>query len=115
MFDCVMPTRNARNGQAFVRSGRVTIKQAKFRDDPLPIEPGCNCATCQGGYSRAYLRHLYMAKEILCHRLLTVHNLHFYGELMRGAREAIERGCYSDYAASRLREMATNEQPVELG
>jgi len=115
MFDCVMPTRNARNGQAFVRSGRVTIKQAKFRDDPLPIEPGCNCATCHGGYSRAYLRHLYMAKEILCHRLLTVHNLHFYGELMRGAREAIERGCYSDYAASRLREMATNEQPVEFG
>jgi queuine tRNA-ribosyltransferase len=113
IFDCVMPTRNARNGQAFVSTGKVVIKQARYRDDSLPIEPGCRCATCTGGYSRAYLRHLFMAKEILCHRLLSIHNLHFYGALMRGAREAIEQGRYADFAASRLEQMMANGQPVE--
>lgn len=113
VFDCVMPTRNARNGQAFVHRGRLSIKQARYRDDPLPLEPGCTCSTCAGGYSRAYLRHLYVAKELLCHRLLSVHNLHFYGELMRGAREAIEDNQYADYSARRLEAMAANEQPVD--
>lgn len=92
MFDCVMPTRNARNGQAFVRGGRIVIKQAKYRDDPGPIEEGCHCFACRGGFSRAYLRHLYMAKEILCHRLISIHNLHFYGELMQQLRVSIEAG-----------------------
>ena len=113
IFDCVMPTRNARNGQAFVSTGKVTIKQARYQNDPLPLEPGCSCATCVGGYSRAYLRHLFMAKEILCHRLLSIHNLHFYGELTRQARQSIEAGRYAEFAASRLAQMATNEQPVE--
>jgi queuine tRNA-ribosyltransferase len=114
IFDCVMPTRNARNGQAFVTNGKVTIKQARYQNDPLPLEPGCRCATCTGGYSRAYLRHLFMAKEILCHRLLSIHNLHFYGELTRQAREAIEAGCYAEFSQRRLAAMATNGQPVEL-
>ena len=92
MFDCVLPTRNARNGQALTRHGRIVIKQARFREDPRPIDPDCSCAACAGGYSRAYLRHLFIAGEILVLRLLSLHNLHFFGELMRGARAAIERG-----------------------
>jgi queuine tRNA-ribosyltransferase len=92
MFDCVLPTRNARNGQALTRFGRVVIKQARYRLDPSPIDPRCACPACAGGYSRAYLRHLYLAGEILALRLLSVHNLHLYGELTRGAREAIARG-----------------------
>jgi queuine tRNA-ribosyltransferase len=114
VFDCVMPTRNARNGQAFVSTGKVVIKHSRYREDDAPIDASCSCATCAGGYSRAYLRHLFMAKEILCHRLLSIHNLHFYGELMRQAREAIELGRFADYAARRLAEMSMNEQPVGL-
>jgi queuine tRNA-ribosyltransferase len=102
MFDCVMPTRNARNGQAFVKGGRVVIKQARYREDPLPIEPGCACFTCRSGFSRAYLRHLFMAKEILCHRLLSIHNLHYYGELMRQIRESIEGGRFGDFLLRHL-------------
>ncbi len=92
MFDCVLPTRNARNGQALTRTGKVVVKQARYRLDPLPIDPTCSCSTCTGGYSRAYLRHLYLAGEILVLRLLSLHNLHLYGELVRGAREAIAEG-----------------------
>ena len=102
MFDCVMPTRNARNGQAFVKSGRIVIKQAKYREDPSPIDPDCRCLACMNGYSRAYLRHLYMAGEILCHRLMSIHNLHFYGELMRGMRESISRGRVAEFAKAFL-------------
>jgi queuine tRNA-ribosyltransferase len=90
MFDCVLPTRNARNGQAFTRAGRIVIKQAQYRQDARPLDPECACATCKGGFSRAYLRHLYLVGEILALRLLSLHNLHYYGELMAGARRAIE-------------------------
>jgi len=89
MFDCVLPTRNARNGQAFTRRGRISIKQARFRDDGSALDPECSCPCCREGYSRAYLRHLFMAREILVLRLLTQHNLWLYGELMREARRAI--------------------------
>jgi queuine tRNA-ribosyltransferase len=89
MFDCALPTRNARNGQAFTRNGRIVIKQAAYKDDPRPIDEECGCAACRGGYARAYLRHLYMAGEILVLRLLSLHNLYFYGELVREARAAI--------------------------
>jgi queuine tRNA-ribosyltransferase len=88
MFDCVLPTRNARNGMLFTRSGRMTIKNAKYAEDPSPIEPGCPCYTCRN-YSRAYLRHLYFAEEILSFRLNTIHNLHFYLAFMQEMRVAI--------------------------
>jgi len=88
MFDCVLPTRNARNGMLFTRSGRMTIKNARYAEDPSPIEPGCPCYTCRN-YGRAYLRHLYFAEEILSFRLNTIHNLHFYLAFMQEMRTAI--------------------------
>ena len=91
MFDCVMPTRNARNGQLFTLKGTLNISNARYRGDTDPIEPGCECYTCRN-YSRAYLRHLYHAKEILVHRLTTIHNLHFYLNLVKQVRMAYTRG-----------------------
>jgi queuine tRNA-ribosyltransferase len=88
MFDCVMPTRNARNGQLFTRNGTININNARHREAQGPIEAGCGCYTCRH-YSRAYLRHLYQAKEILAHRLNTIHNLHFYLNLVKQMRMAI--------------------------
>ena len=92
MFDCVLPTRNARNGQALTRDGKIVIKNARFKDDPRPIDPECGCPACAGGYSRAYLRHLFIAGEMLVLRLLSLHNLHLYGEIVREARAAIVAG-----------------------
>jgi queuine tRNA-ribosyltransferase len=88
MFDCVLPTRNARNGCAFTSRGQVSIKQAAHARDSAPLDPDCQCRTCRT-HSRAYLRHLYLSGEILAARALTEHNLHFYANLMRGARETI--------------------------
>jgi queuine tRNA-ribosyltransferase len=102
VFDCVMPTRNARNGQAFVDGGKLVIKNARFKDDTRPIDDGCECPTCRGGFSRAYLRHLYLAGEILGHRLLTQHNLWFYGRLVADARRAIRQERYRAWAEERL-------------
>ncbi len=96
MFDCVMPTRNARNGQAFTRAGRINIKRAQYAEDPLPLEPGCPCPCCQK-YERRYLRHLYMVGEMLISRLLTLHNLHHWGALTRGARKAIAEGTFKQF------------------
>jgi len=110
MFDCVLPTRNARNGQALTRFGRVVIKQARYKDDPLPIDPECTCAACAGGFSRAYLRHLYIAGEILALRLLSLHNLHAFAELTRGARAAIEAGTYERFRASALQALADGKK-----
>jgi queuine tRNA-ribosyltransferase len=92
MFDCVLPTRNARNGQALTRTGRVVLKQARFREDLAPIDAECGCPCCRGGFSRSYLRHLFQAKEILVLRLLSAHNLWLYGQLVREARAAIVQG-----------------------
>jgi len=92
LFDCVMPTRNARNGQAFVRGGRLTLKNARFRADSRPLDESCSCPVCSQGFSRAYLRHLFVAGEILAHRLLSLHNLHHYASLMASARKAISEG-----------------------
>jgi len=102
MFDCVIPTRNARNGQVFTWSGKITIKNSRYREDRLPLEEGCECAACQPGYSRAYLRHLYLSGELLVLRLLSDHNLHFYGRLMAAARGAILRGEYAEWAREKL-------------
>lgn len=89
MFDCVMPTRNARNGQLFTRCGPIRIRNRQYRNDPRPIDPGCECFTCRN-YSRAYLRHLDACGETLGLRLNTLHNLHFYLNLMRRLRKSIE-------------------------
>jgi queuine tRNA-ribosyltransferase len=91
LFDCVMPTRNARNGQLFTSEGRVNIKNARYADDPAPADPACDCYTCRT-FSRAYLRHLYMAGEIGAAMLNTLHNLTFYLDTMRRIREAIVFG-----------------------
>ena len=88
MFDCVMPTRNARNGYLFTRAGRINIPNAQHRTDLGPVDPECPCSTCQT-HSRAYLRHLYVAKEILYSRLATLHNLTFYARHVRRLRDAI--------------------------
>jgi len=88
MFDCVLPTRNARNGSLFTSEGMVKIKNAKYKRDFSPLDLNCQCYTCKN-FTRAYLRHLYMVNEILAHRLHTLHNLHFYLSLMRGIRRAI--------------------------
>jgi queuine tRNA-ribosyltransferase len=89
MFDCVLPTRNARNGWLFTRSGDVKIRNAKWRDDARPLDESCGCYGCRN-FSRAYLHHLQRANEILGARLNTIHNLHYYLQLMRELREAIE-------------------------
>lgn len=97
MFDCVLPTRNARNGHYFTRSGAVRIRNAKYEDDLRPIDPECACATCSGGFSRAYLRHLDRCNEMLGPMLATVHNLHYYQDLMRGIRSAIEADTFAAF------------------
>jgi queuine tRNA-ribosyltransferase len=89
LFDCVMPTRNARNGTLFTSEGRVNIKREEYRRDPRPLDLACGCEACRE-YSRAYLRHLFVSGEILGARLNTIHNLTFYLDLMRRLREAIE-------------------------
>jgi queuine tRNA-ribosyltransferase len=91
MFDCVMPTRNARNGHLFVTEGVIKIRNARHRDDTSPLDPECDCYTCKN-YSRAYLYHLDRCNEILGARLNTIHNLRYYQRLMEGLRGAIETG-----------------------
>jgi queuine tRNA-ribosyltransferase len=95
MFDCVMPTRNGRNGSLFTSQGIINIKNAKYKFDENPLDENCSCYTCLN-FSRAYLRHLYHAKELSCLRLFTLHNLSFYMELMEEARKAIERGSFQN-------------------
>jgi len=97
MFDCVLPTRNARNGQALTWGGRVNLHQARHREDQGPLDPRCACPVC-ARYSRAYIRHLVQAKEMLGARLVTLHNLTFYADLTRAARTAIAEGRYADFA-----------------
>jgi len=96
MFDCVMPTRNARNGTLFTSFGKMNIKGAKFKEDPLPIDPECECMTCKT-YSRAYINHLFRSREITYFRLATIHNLHYYLNLMREVREAILEDRFAEY------------------
>jgi queuine tRNA-ribosyltransferase len=101
MFDCVMPTRNARNGWLFTRFGDVKIKNARHREDPEPLDPTCGCYACRH-FSRAYLHHLHRANEILGARLNTLHNLHYYQELMGALRKAIECGAFASTAKELL-------------
>ncbi len=106
MFDCVLPTRNARNGYLFTRRGVLKIRNARFESDTRPIDEACDCYTC-GNYSRAYLKHLDKSKEMLGPQLMTIHNLHFYQQLMAGLRTAIEAGGLSDFTSQFLTTYAT--------
>lgn len=96
MFDCVLPTRNARNGQMFTTTGTINISNSRFKDDIDPIDSGCTCYTCRN-YSRAYLRHLYLSKELLAYRLNTIHNVHYYMNLMKQMRTAICKGKFDEF------------------
>jgi queuine tRNA-ribosyltransferase len=98
LFDCVLPTRNARNGQAFTPDGPVTLKQARWTRDPAPLQDDCSCYGCRR-FSRAYLRHLFMSEELLVYRLLSLHNLHFFLGLMRAMRAAIAEGTFGPFCA----------------
>lgn len=103
VFDCVMPTRNARNGQAFTSAGKVVIKHARYRHDLGPLDETCECPTCRAGYSRSYLRHLFMTRELLVFRLLSLHNIWFYQRLVAEARRAILAGRFAEWAADATR------------
>lgn len=96
MFDCVMPTRNARNGTLFTSRGRISIKRSEFKDDSTALDPECDCYTCRN-YTKAFLRHLYMCREILSMRLNTIHNLHFYCKFFEKMRTAIAEGRFQDF------------------
>ena len=108
MFDCVMPTRNARNGMLFTRYGNIKIKNAQYRLDLRPLDERCDCYTCRN-FTRAYLHHLHRINEILGARLNTIHNLYYYQELMAGMRKAIEQGKFAEFVAVFEAERATIE------
>lgn len=99
MFDCVLPTRNARNGTLYTSLGKINIKKQEYKKDESPLDPNCNCYTCQN-FSKAYLRHLYTTKELLSYRLNTIHNLAFYLNLIRDARYYIRQGNFSSFKNS---------------
>ena len=99
MFDCVLPTRNARNGQLFTSRGALNISNARFRNDETPVDPDCRCYTCRN-YSRAYLRHLYTTRELLAYRLNSIHNIHYYTHLMAQMRQAIAENAFTAFRRS---------------
>jgi queuine tRNA-ribosyltransferase len=108
MFDCVMPTRNARNGWLFTRNGDIKLKNARYKTDTGPLDPECSCYTCRH-FTRAYLHHLHRVGEILGSRLNTIHNLHYYQELMAGLRLAIEEGRLTRFAEEFRQRRASNQ------
>ena len=98
LFDCVMPSRNARHGHLFTKKGIINLNNKKYEKDSLPIDPECNCPACKS-FSRSYIRHLFKAKEMLAMRLCVIHNLHFYNMLMQEIRDAIDSGTFEEYRA----------------
>jgi queuine tRNA-ribosyltransferase len=108
LFDCVLPTRNGRNGMLFTSDGRLNIRLARYASDPQPVEPDCGCYVCRT-FSRAYLRHLAVSNEMLGGQLASLHNLHFYLQLMRHMQEAIGGGTFTTWAAERLARLAGGE------
>ncbi len=117
MFDCVMPTRNARNGSAFTSAGRINLRNAIHRNDPSPIDPECECETCRN-YSRAYVRHLFNVDEITGLVLATIHNVSFYLKLMQQARQALREGEYSGWMRATIQKMENGragEKPKGIG
>jgi queuine tRNA-ribosyltransferase len=101
LFDCVMPTRNARNATAFTSVGSVKIRNQKYQCDPTPLDPECDCPTCRG-FSRAYLRHLFQCREMLGPMLLSVHNLAYYQRLVRELRDAVKSSRLQEFRADHL-------------
>jgi queuine tRNA-ribosyltransferase len=99
MFDCVMPTRNARNGHLFTRFGDLKIRNARHKTDARPLDETCSCHTCASGFSRAYLHHLDRCGEMLGPMLATIHNLHYYVNLMREVRAALDEGRFEAFRA----------------
>lgn len=110
-FDCVYPSRNARHGQLYTHRGKINIKNAKYEKDMKPIEEGCRCPTCQT-YSRAYIRHLMKANEMLGMRLCVMHNLYFYNHLMEEIRNALDQGRFAEFKRQTLADMDGNEREV---
>jgi len=108
LFDCVLPTRNARNGWLFTRHGDIKIRNARHREDSAPLDPDCACATCRR-FSRAYLHHLQRINEMLGARLNTIHNLHYYLSLMQRARDSIRQGRFEDFARAEIARRAASE------
>ncbi|HJA72133.1 MAG TPA: tRNA guanosine(34) transglycosylase Tgt [Candidatus Lachnoclostridium stercoravium] len=108
-FDCVYPSRNGRHSHVYTKYGKLNLLNAKYELDPRPIEEGCQCPACRS-YSRAYIRHLFKAKEMLGMRLCVLHNLYFYNKMMEEIREAIENHRYADYKAMRLENMARGQE-----
>jgi queuine tRNA-ribosyltransferase len=111
MFDCVLPTRLGRNGTAYTKAGKINLKNARHEGDLQPLDPECDCEVCSR-HSRAYLRHVYKAGEILAARCLSYHNLHLYLRLMEEIREAIRAGRYAEFAD---RFLATRSEDVQSG
>jgi len=114
LFDCVLPTRNARNGQLFTRAGRLSIRNARYRRDPRPPDAGCGCYTCRTA-SRAYLRHLHLAGEMTAATLMTVHNLAFYLDTLGAVRQNILLGRFEEFRREMLRALAASEAEAEGG
>jgi queuine tRNA-ribosyltransferase len=111
MFDCVMPTRNARNGLLFTMNGKVHIKNKCYEKDTEPVDRYCDCYTCRN-FSRAYLRHLYKVKEMLAYRLNSIHNLHFYISLVKKARCAIKSGVFDMFYHETIKKISRSENNV---
>lgn len=109
MFDCVMPTRNARNGHLFTKTGVIKIRNAKYKNDQRPLDETCNCYTCQN-HSRAYLRHLHISGEILASQLSTVHNIYYYLDLMRQVRKAIKEKRFDDFRQAFYKDLNRNKE-----
>jgi len=112
MFDCVMPTRNARNAYLFTSQGLLKLRNARYKDDTRPLDPACNCYTCQH-FSRAYLHHLDKCKEMLGAQLNTIHNLHYYQDLMQGLRQALEQGKFTAFTETFYRHQRVLETQAE--
>jgi queuine tRNA-ribosyltransferase len=107
MFDCVLPTRNARNGQLFTSRGRINIKNVRYAEEDGPPDPDCACYTCRS-FSRAYLRHLFAVNELNAATLNTLHNLHFYLDTLRGIRESLRFGRFESFKVA-FRQKLSNE------
>jgi len=112
LFDCVLPTRNGRNGQLFTRGGRLSIRNARYRDDARPPEEGCACYTCRT-VSRAYLRHLHLANEITGAALMTLHNVHHYLDTLRRMRQSILLGRFAEFRLDTLRALAAGVRDID--